>query len=210
MRNVPPSRAARSRIEMIFGIAPDAPTGLVASNITGPRRLRLDWTNNRLNATRFMIQRANNIRFTSNLRTSYTAGTETNYRDATVGVTTTYFYRVYAQNIVGGGAPGNSSLTVTSLVSNTVSVLTPLAPEAQPLNPNDPAPLPSVDEQARRLKREVPGRQRERTCRIQGEGGIAPPTLSTSSGAGRQSRIRSHAARAVARRRGHWHSQSRW
>ena len=60
--------------------------------------------------------------------------------------TTTYYYRVYAENTVGGVAPGNPSMTVTSLVSNTVSILTLLAPEPQPLDPKDPAPLPSIDE----------------------------------------------------------------
>ena len=74
---------------LIFAIAPEAPTGLVASNITGPRRVRLDWTDNSLNATRFMIQRATNAGFSSNLRTFYTAGTENTYRDATVQGNTT-------------------------------------------------------------------------------------------------------------------------
>ena len=72
---------------MMLALIPNAPTNLVAQNVTLPRRVRLDWTSNSTGiTTRFKVQRATNAAFTSNLRTFYTSnGEENNYRDATVG-----------------------------------------------------------------------------------------------------------------------------
>jgi hypothetical protein len=116
---------------MIIAVPPEAPSGLVATGLTGPFGIRLDWNDNSLNATGFTVQRATDPDFTLNL-TSFdivkASGISQSYTDATAVVGTLYYYRVLADDVVGGivGVPTEPSMTASSAPSNVVKYPTNL------------------------------------------------------------------------------------
>ena len=107
---------------MCLAMPPDAPTNLTRTIVAGG--VRLNWTNNAINATGITIERATNSAFTANLVTfTPTSATATTYTDTTAGLGLTYYYRVIATNTVGTTVvSGYPSMTVNSPPSNTVTV----------------------------------------------------------------------------------------
>ena len=117
---------------VVFAVAPEAPTNLVAT-LAGNgnnRRAVLTWADNSLNETGFTIERATDAAFTGGL-TTFTVGPNVMTYSNTIGNTSqTYYYRVFATNTVGDtGTPGFPTQTVNSPFSNTAGVnLPPTAP----------------------------------------------------------------------------------
>jgi FtsP/CotA-like multicopper oxidase with cupredoxin domain len=122
----------------VFKVNPDVPTTLTATSSvlsTSPPTVQLAWTNPAVDpaATSFTLQRADDVNFTVNVIT--TTGlplTPTTYTDTSVGLVTTYYYRVRAENAVGF-SPWSNVASVT-----TVGQL-PLAPynlhQVSPISP---------------------------------------------------------------------------
>ncbi len=96
-----------------------APSGLAATLSTGvnPLSVALRWTDRTPNEQGFVIQRATNTNFTTNLKLMFAPANATTYPDTTVAGRTTYYYRIYAWK--NGGQSGNS---------NTLTVTTPTGP----------------------------------------------------------------------------------
>lgn len=92
---------------------PEAPTSLTGTKITGG--IRLNWTNNALNATGITVQRATDSAFTANLTTFDLVPTAVSYVDTTGVVGTTYYFRVVATNTVGGTVPAYPTSNATSV-----------------------------------------------------------------------------------------------
>jgi hypothetical protein len=118
---------------IVFKVAPSAPTGLRATATalsTSAPRVTLNWAMpaGSLPATSFVIQRSSNASFTANLRTfTVNSATARSYTDTTVGWTTTYYYRVRAENsasfstwsnTANATTPGQLSLAPTGLHLN--------------------------------------------------------------------------------------------
>ncbi len=116
---------------MAFAVAPEAPSGLVAAQLTGPARASLTWVDNSLNETGFTIQRATDDLFTLGL-TSFTVPSPTTaYMDTTIVDGTVYFYRVFANNVVGDvDTPGFPTQSADSAFSNTAQLGTLAVPGA--------------------------------------------------------------------------------
>lgn len=115
---------------MAFAVPPKAPSNLVATLMPN-RRVELTWVGNPKIATTFTVQRAlSNSGPWVSLATLQSDSSS--YIDQ-MGVNNTYFYRVYASNIVGDTAtPGFPAMTLDSGFSNIVKVTRrlwwPLAP----------------------------------------------------------------------------------
>lgn len=109
---------------MCCAVPPEAPTGLGSSG--GAGNVQLSWTNNSLNQTGVIVQRATNSTFTAGLATfSPTGATPTTYTDTTAVGGQTYFYRVIATNTVGSINVGAyPTMTANSQPSNTRQVNT--------------------------------------------------------------------------------------
>jgi hypothetical protein len=107
---------------MCLAMPPDAPTNLSRNIVQGG--VRLNWTNNAINATGITIERATDSAFTANLVTfTPPTPTATTYIDTTAGLGTTYYYRVIATNTVGStNVTGYPTMTANSSPSNTVIV----------------------------------------------------------------------------------------
>jgi FtsP/CotA-like multicopper oxidase with cupredoxin domain len=105
---------------MCFVMPPEAPTGLTRTILGGG--IRLDWTNNSLNATGNTIQRATDSAFTQNLTLFDVAANAVTYTDTTAVVGTPYWYRIMATNTVGTTlVAGYPTMTANSTPSNTVT-----------------------------------------------------------------------------------------
>ena len=118
---------------MIIAVAPEAPSNLAATLVTGGSgsRLKLSWKDNSLNATSFTVERATDPAFTTNLTqfsVGKTAGISQTYSDSTIISNTLYYYRVKALVTVGGvtEAPTEPSMTAYSAPSNVVKYPTNL------------------------------------------------------------------------------------
>lgn len=115
---------------MVFAVPPKAPNSLAATQMPN-RRVLLTWVGNPNTATNFTVQRAlSNSGPWVSLATQLSSSNS--YIDR-MGSHNTYFYRVYASNIVGDSAtPGFPTTTVDSGFSNIVKVTRrtwwPLAP----------------------------------------------------------------------------------
>jgi FtsP/CotA-like multicopper oxidase with cupredoxin domain len=100
-------------------VAPEAPTNLAAV-LTGTgvnKTAVLTWRDNSLAETRHTIQRAANSSFTGTLKTFVTGRNVKTYSDVIGDTNRTYYYRVFATNIVGGtiaGTPLTSYSTASS------------------------------------------------------------------------------------------------
>ena len=105
-----------------------APTNLTAVAQAGPQIL-LNWTlSTSTNVTNYIVQRANDAAFTTNL-TSIKLGLVATYTDSAILPFTDYYYRVLATNVVGGvvGVAAFPSMQADSTPSNTAFVLAPPA-----------------------------------------------------------------------------------
>jgi hypothetical protein len=80
-------------------VKPKAPTGFAAAMSGGA--VNLSWADNSLNETGFVIQRASNEAFTEDLTTLQAGENATSYVDSTAALGQTYYYRVFAKNVVG-------------------------------------------------------------------------------------------------------------
>ena len=103
----------------VFAVAPEAPTYLRAQKSGS---VLLNWTDNSISETGFIIQRATNATFTAGLK-EFTVGPDVKtYRDTTAVPGTTYYYRVFATNVVGDIAtPNFPTASVNSTKSNVVT-----------------------------------------------------------------------------------------
>jgi FtsP/CotA-like multicopper oxidase with cupredoxin domain len=122
-----------------FGVAvpPAAPAGLgaVATGSGKKTAVVLTWTDNSANESGFVIQRATDTAFTANLATFTVGENITTYTDAVGSTKSTYFYRVYATNVVGDVATaGFPTVTANSGFSNLTAypIGTPVTPPADP------------------------------------------------------------------------------
>jgi len=84
---------------MAFGVAPKAPSDLVATKQAN--RAILTWTDNSNNETGFTIQRADDSAFTTGLAIFKVGANTTTYTDDTIRNNQTYYYRVQANNVIG-------------------------------------------------------------------------------------------------------------
>jgi hypothetical protein len=86
---------------------PAAPSNLTANGIKG--RIDLAWADNSNNETGFYLERSTSSTFSTAV-TKFTLGANTkSYRDSSVAVGTTYYYRVQSYN-----ANGTSAYTATA------------------------------------------------------------------------------------------------
>jgi FtsP/CotA-like multicopper oxidase with cupredoxin domain len=108
---------------IIMAVPPEAPSNLATSSSSVP--LVFTWNDNSINATSFAVQRATDPAFTMNL-TTFTVpkapGIQQTFTDFTAAASTLYYYRVLANNELGGisGVPSEPSLVATSGPSNVV------------------------------------------------------------------------------------------
>ncbi len=125
--------------------APEAPTDLVAvgTGSGAEKAVTLLWADNSLNETGFVIERATNDTFTGTL-SAFFVGSDINvYVDLIGDTDATYFYRVYARNMVGAkvdgsdapAAPGFPTATMISGYTNVAGVTAAAAPTITALNP---------------------------------------------------------------------------
>jgi hypothetical protein len=114
---------------VVFTAPPEAPTSLVAGTRTASG-VPLQWKDNSMSATAFVVQRATDANFTTGV-TDFTlpvlqcplqAGCPRTYVDAAAVPATSYYYRVFATNTVGSTVPNYPTITTDSAVSNVVQV----------------------------------------------------------------------------------------
>ena len=84
---------------VVFAAPPRAPTDLAASAVGGG--VELSWLDNSMNETGFVVQRASDAEFTTELVAFEVGENETGYVDASAVPSRTYYYRVFATNVVG-------------------------------------------------------------------------------------------------------------
>jgi FtsP/CotA-like multicopper oxidase with cupredoxin domain len=119
---------------MMVAVPPAAPSGLVATALIPPVRVRLTWVDNSNNEIGFNIDRATDASFTTGLTTFTVGPNVTTYTDAAVAQFTTYYYRVSATDTVGSGVAGFPSVTVVSGFALTATATTFGLPPAAPSN----------------------------------------------------------------------------
>jgi len=112
-----------------FAVPPRAPSDLVVTlSGAGPLAATLNWVDNSISETGFLIQRAKDAAFTVD-PTEFTVGPNVvTYTDTTIVPSTAYYYRVQAVNVVGdttiypAPAVGFPQKTAYSGWSNTATV----------------------------------------------------------------------------------------
>ncbi|HSV85822.1 MAG TPA: fibronectin type III domain-containing protein [Levilinea sp.] len=125
---------------VVVGVAPKAPTNLAVS-VKGTSAT-LTWADNSLSETSFVLQRANDGNFTSGLTVWSLAPNTTTYVDNTIKNNTTYYYRVFAENLIGdtrdysdpnlNEGAGFPTKQIVSAFSNTVMLGSAPPPPAAP------------------------------------------------------------------------------
>ncbi len=125
--------------------APEAPTDLVAvgTGTAAEKAVTLVWADNSANETGFVVERATNDQFTGTLSAFFVEPDVNVYVDLIGDTTNTYFYRVYARNMVGAkvdgsdapAASGFPTATMTSGYSNVAGVTAAAMPTITALNP---------------------------------------------------------------------------
>ncbi|MCJ7619187.1 MAG: multicopper oxidase domain-containing protein, partial [Anaerolineae bacterium] len=102
---------------------PIAPTNLITTTLRFTDSVQLDWTDNSLNETSFVVQRDSGLGW-DDLAT--VPADVTTYTDSNIPIGE-YFYQVIAFNKVGYvGVPGYRTLEVKSTTSNVVQVSVPV------------------------------------------------------------------------------------
>ena len=99
-----------------LAFSPNKPTGLTATAIAGPA-VQLSWTGNALAnppTTNYLVQRATNAAFTTDVTTFSVAAPATTYVDTSVGSGVTYYYRVRAENVSAYSDWSNVASVTTS------------------------------------------------------------------------------------------------
>ena len=99
---------------------PVAPSNLLAA-ASGSSQVNLSWTDNSNNETGFKLQRATNNTFTLGLATISVGAGVTSYVNTGLAASTTYYYRVIANNSAGYSAPSNTANATTAVASTTIS-----------------------------------------------------------------------------------------
>jgi hypothetical protein len=117
---------------MVIATTPHNPTGLVARYSAGA--VILNWTAGSPDETGFTIERALDTGFTLG-KVQFNVGPAVRtYSDATIAVGTTYYYRVYANNLVGDSFdytvqnPQAVNFPTMLMVSGNSNVYSPLMP----------------------------------------------------------------------------------
>ncbi len=128
---------AHEEMDMMHGVAfavpPAAPTNLAAT--AQGAKVTLTWTDNSPNETSFVIQRANDPTFTTGLVTFTVGPNVQTYIDSTVKNNQTYFYKVFASNVVGDTTiPGFPTVTVNSAFLTVTVGVVATTPPAAPSN----------------------------------------------------------------------------
>lgn len=115
-------------------VAPNAPTTLagVVAGSGNNQYVALSWADNSANETGFTVERAADPAFSTGI-TSFSLGAGvTSYNDTSFNRRLTYYYRVFAANVVGDyQTPGFPAMTAVSGYSNVVRIgqdPTPAAP----------------------------------------------------------------------------------
>ncbi|MEN4042840.1 MAG: multicopper oxidase domain-containing protein [Anaerolineaceae bacterium] len=127
---------------VVVGVAPKGPTELAIS-VKGSSAT-LTWKDNSLNETSFVLQRSNDASFISGLTVFRLAPNTTTYVDNTIKKNTTYYYRVFAENLIGdtwdytdpelNEGASFPTKAIVSAFSNTVMLGTVPPPPAAPTN----------------------------------------------------------------------------
>jgi len=122
---------------VILALPPAAPSNLVAA-VAGNNAVNLTWADNSLNETSFTIQKAVDAGFTTGLTTLTVGPNVTTYTDSDVKKNQTYYYRVFATNVVGDTVtPNFPTMSLDSALSNQYSVTVSGAPAGVPADPTD-------------------------------------------------------------------------
>jgi FtsP/CotA-like multicopper oxidase with cupredoxin domain len=104
---------------VILALAPASPSNLTATRQGS--RVVLNWADNSINETGFVVQRATNAAFTTGLVTFNVGANVRTYTDSTTKNKVTYYYRVFAVNTVGDTVtPNFPTKSANSAFSNTV------------------------------------------------------------------------------------------
>ena len=111
---------------MSFGVTPHAPSDLAVSLELGVANL--SWTDNSINESGFVIERAEDSGFTSAVVTFDVAENATSFGDDTAVPGVTYYYRIHSTNVIGDptgyqGSTGFPTRTFDSTLSNVVSMI---------------------------------------------------------------------------------------
>jgi len=127
---------------VLFATPPEAPSNLTANFASNA--VQLNWNDNSLSETGFTIQKATNSGFTSGLITYTSPVNATAYLDNSIQPGQTYYYRVFANNVVGDTqiyadpSIGFPTATANSTYSNTANVTAgDLPPGSYMLSLND-------------------------------------------------------------------------
>ena len=102
--------------------APVAPSHLTGT-IISQTQINLTWTDNSIDETGFLLERATNISFTQNVTSFTPAANDISFSDTSVSAGTTYFYRLSAFNTLGS-SPYANILVITVASPNAPSGLT--------------------------------------------------------------------------------------
>jgi FtsP/CotA-like multicopper oxidase with cupredoxin domain len=127
---------------VVVGMPPNPPTNLAVTR--SGTRATLTWTDNSANETSFTLVRANDSGFVSGLTAVTLNPNTTTYTDSTIKNNTTYYYQVFASNVVGdtwdytNPAINNGahfpSKSINSALSNLVMLGTAQTAPAAPSN----------------------------------------------------------------------------
>lgn len=105
---------------MAYAVPPKAPSNVTVAGMSDPLRVALNWTNNAVNATGYIVQRATDPSFTTNLVT-ISVGLIPSYIDTSILPNVSYYYRIAAINKVGDTTiPGFPVVTAQSQFSTAV------------------------------------------------------------------------------------------
>jgi hypothetical protein len=107
---------------MAFAVAPEAPSNLAGVLSSDGTSASLSWNDNSLGETGFTIQRASDPAFTLQLTQITRGANVTAYTDNGLTPGATYYYRVFANNLVGDNITlGFPTTSVDSLSSNAIA-----------------------------------------------------------------------------------------
>jgi FtsP/CotA-like multicopper oxidase with cupredoxin domain len=116
------SAFSNSAVGMITGFPPNAPSNL-RTTFVSRFAIRLAWNDNSNNENGFIIQRAADSAFTTELATFTVAANVRSFTDNTVEPHTRYYYRVIAYNQAGNSTPSNTVNVVSGFAPNAPSRL---------------------------------------------------------------------------------------